>query len=935
ISLLTFIDIFLSLPKRVFENIILYLYPCEIRESFMCLNKSCYWKLKYDSTSLWQKIIVLHGVYYSCILANPPLSSRRSKGKVTVGYQIHSGNPIAVRTVHLATVNAEKDDGIPTSFLREAALLQKLDNQNILRYYGTELDSKSAKQSRLHIITEFIPQNLENLIQRISGNSNDKFLKERKDKIACIQSVLTQIVNGVAYLHERGIIHRNLKPENIFVLESIPGDDINNADGCKTTIKIGDFGMSRLLNSHLEEYTPEENPAKPLSFNICSNIDSIEGLICRCFNADPRDRERSWRESKRIYYRAPEIIMRTPEYGLEVDMWSIGVIFLELVLGYLPFSAQNELSYLCSIFRLIGTPQISEWSSLAGFPKEFVCCLPTWSPLPIKLINKLYMLDKNKKESELRAVFKHLETTNQLEIAQSLLEFRRMAGEDGLNLLFKLLLLPGTDRITASQCAQHKFLKDSSRLFHQAKQRKSLTSIEKRSLSFAEQNGLLLQIYNIETLALSHSFDWSVNTFSSLQTEKTTEVYQTEVNRLFTLQERFELMPQTLHLAMSFFNRYLRAMFNDGELPHADLRLIARVCLKIANVLNERSREYYKSNNVYNYTLSAISSSEETAEVQLDEKFQSENTKFLQSEKAILTTLHFDLLDPTIIWFLEAYFQLARISRDSQCVVFAYFLADLALYQQELIPYSAMQKAQMIMLIAVSTYHLDSSFFLYSQDIAALLHDKQFGKVDNSRSSALSSYESNERVEHTYGVSVATKEDESHFGYPNIATSSTFSNAGSALSMDEVTPLSHYTFHFLVEGKQISQDYYRTGTHTSVKKICPRKRQAKWDASDNCIEQVPDSLTKSQKIVTKWPFFESFNDHLCNRWMPNPSASRSNGTFPRSVLHYFSGQHSCITTRGIIHHYKCLEAELSGFFEKKDILCRIPTESAGIKSADL
>ena len=78
---------------------------------------------------------------------------------------------------------------------------------------------------------------------------------------------------GLNFLHQRGIVHRNLKAENILV------------DYSEETIKvkISDLASARTLTlPHMDSYTPE----------------------------DPKDRERSGREARRLWYRAPEFFFR-------------------------------------------------------------------------------------------------------------------------------------------------------------------------------------------------------------------------------------------------------------------------------------------------------------------------------------------------------------------------------------------------------------------------------------------------------------------------------------------------------------------------------------------------------------------------------------------------------------------------------------------------
>jgi len=79
-------------------------------------------------------------------------------------------------------------------------------------------------------------------------------------------------------------------------------------------IKISDFGLSRLVTIPHIPYTPE----------------------------DPKERERSGREARRLWYRAPELLFRKNLYSFEVDMWSLGCLFAEIVLNEPLFSGGNS-----------------------------------------------------------------------------------------------------------------------------------------------------------------------------------------------------------------------------------------------------------------------------------------------------------------------------------------------------------------------------------------------------------------------------------------------------------------------------------------------------------------------------------------------------------------------------------------------------------------
>jgi len=97
-------------------------------------------------------------------------------------------------------------------------------------------------------------------------------------------------------------MHRNLKPDNIL---------INN----NLCVKIGDFALSKYSQIPHINYTPE----------------------------DPKDRERSGREARRLWYRSPDILLRKKFYSYELDMWAFGCIFAELAINEPIFNGQSEI----------------------------------------------------------------------------------------------------------------------------------------------------------------------------------------------------------------------------------------------------------------------------------------------------------------------------------------------------------------------------------------------------------------------------------------------------------------------------------------------------------------------------------------------------------------------------------------------------------------
>ena len=131
----------------------------------------------------------------------------------------------------------------------------------------------------------------------------------------CAARHMKQIFQGVHYLHSRGVVHRDLKLENILLSTDSPDADI----------KIADFGLSALCHFG-ENYDPEESTKR-------------KGI---------KELTQMW--GTREYF-APELIDEA--YGPQADVWSIGCIFAEMSNGRPLFPGTGEADQLNCIFKLL------------------------------------------------------------------------------------------------------------------------------------------------------------------------------------------------------------------------------------------------------------------------------------------------------------------------------------------------------------------------------------------------------------------------------------------------------------------------------------------------------------------------------------------------------------------------------------------------------
>ncbi|ADM11138.1 Kin28-like Ser/Thr protein kinase [Encephalitozoon intestinalis ATCC 50506] len=128
-----------------------------------------------------------------------------------------------------------------------------------------------------------------------------------------IKAWMLMVLRGVYECHKLFIIHRDIKPNNILI----------TAEGM---VKLADFGLTRGIGNKM---TPQ--------------------AVTR-------------------WYRAPELLLGSRDYGSPIDMWSVGCVFAELFLRVPLFAGDTDIQQLDMIFRALGTPKEKEWPGLSTLP---------------------------------------------------------------------------------------------------------------------------------------------------------------------------------------------------------------------------------------------------------------------------------------------------------------------------------------------------------------------------------------------------------------------------------------------------------------------------------------------------------------------------------------------------------------------------------------
>ncbi|KAL2890874.1 MAP kinase kinase kinase mkh1 [Ceratocystis lukuohia] len=227
------------------------------------------------------------------------LIGKGSFGRVYIGMNATTGEFLAVKEIDVNPKAAAGDKNkireMVAGFDSEIDTMQHLDHVNIVQYLGCE-----RKETSISIFLEYIP----------GGSVGSCLKKHGRFEEPLVSSLTRQTLSGLAYLHREGILHRDLKADNILL----------DLDG---TCKISDFGISK-------------------------KTDNIYG----------NDKSNSMQGS--VFWMAPEVIK--PEgkgYSAKIDIWSLGCVVLEMFAGKRPWGSEEAVG---AIYKLANgeTPPIPD-----------------------------------------------------------------------------------------------------------------------------------------------------------------------------------------------------------------------------------------------------------------------------------------------------------------------------------------------------------------------------------------------------------------------------------------------------------------------------------------------------------------------------------------------------------------------------------------------
>ncbi|KFY60001.1 hypothetical protein V496_05472 [Pseudogymnoascus sp. VKM F-4515 (FW-2607)] len=236
------------------------------------------------------------------------LIGKGTYGRVYLGMNATTGDFLAVKQVEVSAKAAGNDKNkmkeLVAALDLEIDTMKDLDHVNIVQYLGCE-----RKETSISIFLEYI-----------SGGSVGSCLRKHgKFEEPVVSSLTRQTLSGLAYLHREGILHRDLKADNILL----------DLDG---TCKISDFGISKKTDN--------------IYGNDASN--NMQGSV---------------------FWMAPEVVRSQGHgYSAKVDIWSLGCVVLEMFAGRRPWSKEEAVGAMYKLGSLNEAPPIPDDVSNAISP---------------------------------------------------------------------------------------------------------------------------------------------------------------------------------------------------------------------------------------------------------------------------------------------------------------------------------------------------------------------------------------------------------------------------------------------------------------------------------------------------------------------------------------------------------------------------------------
>lgn len=301
--------------------------------------------------------------------------SEGTYGIVWKARDLATNETVALKQIKFHDAENDTKHGFPVTALREISVLLALAHENIVHVREMVVGNDMDKVFMVMQLFDF------DLNEAMSKHLLDGGPLPQSE----LKGILQQILQGTQHMHANWYLHRDLKPSNLLI-EKRTG-----------RVALADLGLARRY----------QTPAKEMTQLVVT-----------------------------LWYRSPELLFGENRYGPPVDLWSIGCIFGELIMGgkEAVLTGQGELDQIDRIFTLLGGPTEQTWPSFDQLPNA-----------------GLFRWKSSDNSSQL---------SQQFPVAQPLAGGQSFLDADGFALLQGLLTLDPLQRLTAGEALEHAYFQN-------------------------------------------------------------------------------------------------------------------------------------------------------------------------------------------------------------------------------------------------------------------------------------------------------------------------------------------------------------------------------------------------------------------------------------------------------------------------------------------
>ncbi|OHT14009.1 Cyclin-dependent kinase 2 [Tritrichomonas foetus] len=284
----------------------------------------------------------------------------------------------------------------------------------------------SETKSYVYLVFDYFEYDLSDILKKWKGIP-----------VSFAKSYFHQLLQGLKIIHQAGFLHRDIKPHNIVLS---PGN----------IVKITDLGLSRNINYDCK---------RPMTNQIIT-----------------------------MWYKPPEILLGATQYGPEVDVWSLGCTFYEMMTGEPLFVGGTESEVYTAITNSIGSPNEENWPEWSRLPNASIFSKRNHSNVDA---NKFFMKHLPEQYQEARFLLMKM-----LQISPS----KRITIQESLNDPY----LNGSDVLPPEKLPMLTFeevSKDDASLSPKRSSKRSKPVVTSRK-SGANQNKMLRPAYNLPPIII-------------------------------------------------------------------------------------------------------------------------------------------------------------------------------------------------------------------------------------------------------------------------------------------------------------------------------------------------------------------------------------------------------------------------------------------------